>query len=461
MSDNAVEIKNISKIYRVYEKPHHRILEILTRHKKAFHFTSAALENVSVNIKKGAVFGIVGKNGSGKSTLLQIIASVLQPTSGSVTVRGRVSALLELGSGFNPDFTGIENIYLYGSILGISKSEMQSKMSDIIRFANIGEYIHLPTKTYSSGMVVRLAFATAVAVDPEILIVDEALSVGDAEFQHRCILRIREIIQRGATVIFVSHDIGTVKLLCEQAILLEKGKLVAFGTADEVAKEYHRRLFNHQVENDIAPQGSDFSLISPKETDTESVFPVSDHENPPLPSPQQLEEFRQKNSPTQFGTGEASIIFCALLDSNGVRTTSIEFLKKMTVRLYIKFHAPCRSAVAGIVIRNSTGVDIITTNTHIEQSNLTNIQANEVRVVDFSFTNTLRDDHYSINPAVCSEEYFHQARPFHWIDNALIFSTSKPRTKIVYNLFYPESMSLYQWNLGTLKDKESISQGGT
>lgn len=444
MSEIAIKASNISKIYRVYDHSYLRIIEILSGNRKKLHFTSHALSNVSFSVEKGTVFGIVGKNGSGKSTLLQILASVLQPTSGSIDVRGRVSALLELGSGFNPDFTGIENIYLYGSILGMSRDEITRKLPDIAAFANIGEYINLPLKTYSSGMTVRLAFSTAVAVDPEILIIDEALSVGDAAFQHECILRIQKIIKSGATVLFVSHDLATVRMLCDRAILLEKGCVVAEGDADSVAKEYHRRLFAMELENDEHPKGSEFAFggRSQEHKLAKEVNHLAARPAPQYPSQEAIERFSEHTKLNQFGSGEADILLCQVLDSSGAPTSAIEYRESFTIRIFVYFRAAVDSAVVGFVLRNSRGIDIISSNTHIESSNLRDVLAGEVRVVDFTFVNTLRDDHYSVNPAVCAERYFHQARPFHWVDNAVVLRTGKPRDSIVYSLFYPEQMNV-------------------
>lgn len=440
MTQFAVEVSNLSKTYKVYDRPYLRILETLSRHRKQYHFSSAALKNVSFKIPRGTVFGIVGRNGSGKSTLLQIIASVLQPSAGSVTVNGRVSALLELGSGFNPDFTGVENVYLYGSILGMTKEEIRRKLPEIASFANIGEYINLPLKTYSSGMTVRLAFATAVAVEPEILIVDEALAVGDAAFQHECILRMRKIINSGATVLFVSHDLATVKMLCQRAVLLEKGEVVIEGDADTVAREYHRRLFHAELEQGNVSKGSDFTFSSSTARLSEGTELLAGTISSPAPALMTL--FSERTKANQFGSGEASIVYCDLLDKNKESTTHIDYGETLVVRVYVRFTVAVRSAVVGFVLRNSKGVDIVTSNTHIESNNLRDIQPGEVRAVDFSFKNTLKDDHYSLNPAVCDEEHFHQARPFHWIDNAVVFRAGKPRDTIVYSVFYPDGMEI-------------------
>lgn len=454
MDEIAVEVSNVSKTYKVYDRPYLRIVEALTRNRKKYHFTSHALKNVSFKIPRGTVFGIVGKNGSGKSTILQIIASVLQPTSGTVRVSGRVSALLELGSGFNPEFTGLDNVYLYGSILGMTRDEIARKLPGIAAFANIGEYINLPLKTYSSGMVVRLAFATAVAVEPEILIVDEALAVGDANFQHECTLRIRNIIQSGATVIFVSHDLATVKMLCQRAILLERGEVVAEGDAESVAKEYHRRLFHEEIQQGDPAKGSDFGHSDSVSRAAETCERIPTLSSAEMPSPALIQSYEERTRQNQFGTGEAKIVYCEVTDHLGAPTTTIGYGETITIRIYVQFSQAVDSAVVGFVLRNGKGVDIITSNTHIEHSNLKGIQAGETRMVSFCFTNTLKDDHYSISPAVCDEQHFHQARPFHWIDNAVVFRAAKPKNTIVYSVFYPENLSVSAVRIATAPDTE-------
>lgn len=238
MSENSIEIKNITKIYKMYNKPSDRVKEALNLTKKKLHKEFYALDNVSFNIKKGESIGIVGKNGSGKSTLLKILTGVLTPNEGECNVEGRIAALLELGAGFNNEYTGIENIYLNGTINGFTKDQMDEKLDDIIKFADIGEHIYQPVKTYSSGMFVRLAFAVAISVDPDILIVDEALAVGDVRFQLKCMDKFMEFKNRGITIIFVSHDTNMIKRFCDRCIWLNEGKLVDDGDTDTITDRY-------------------------------------------------------------------------------------------------------------------------------------------------------------------------------------------------------------------------------
>lgn len=236
--ENSIEIKNITKIYKMYNKPSDRVKEALNLTKKKLHKEFYALDNVSFNIRKGESIGIVGKNGSGKSTLLKILTGVLTPTSGECNVEGRIAALLELGAGFNNEYSGIENIYLNGTINGFTKEQMDEKLDDIIKFADIGEHIYQPVKTYSSGMFVRLAFAVAISVDPDILIVDEALAVGDVRFQLKCMDKFMEFKNKGITIIFVSHDTNMIKRFCDRCVWLNEGKLTDDGDTDTITDRY-------------------------------------------------------------------------------------------------------------------------------------------------------------------------------------------------------------------------------
>src|ERR1043166_755279 len=242
----AVRVDSVSKQYRIYDRPADRLKETLTRGHWKAHREFWALSDVSFEVEAGTTTGIIGPNGSGKSTLLQIITGTLQPTHGSVWHDGRIAALLELGAGFNAEFTGIENIFMNASLLGLSKAETEALLPEIASFAEIGDFIYQPLKTYSSGMYVRLAFAVAVAVSPQILIIDEALAVGDAVFQHRCMRRIKQMQESGTTILFVSHDPGAVRALCNHAILLNQGQMIAAGAPSAVLNRYQKIIMARQ-----------------------------------------------------------------------------------------------------------------------------------------------------------------------------------------------------------------------
>lgn len=238
-SDVVITARNVSKCYQIYGKPHHRLLQSLFRSRRTYYRDFWALKDVSFEVKRGEVLGILGRNGAGKSTLLQIICGTVTPTSGSVAVTGRVAALLELGAGFNPEFSGRENVYLNASIMGLSREETDARFAQIVAFSELADFIDEPVKTYSSGMFVRLAFSVAIHTEPDVLIVDEALSVGDFAFRNKCIKRVQELQTKGTTILFVSHDLSTLQLICDRAIWLEQGAIKGTGDPVEVSQNYH------------------------------------------------------------------------------------------------------------------------------------------------------------------------------------------------------------------------------
>ncbi|GAA0727093.1 ABC transporter ATP-binding protein [Clostridium malenominatum] len=253
MSDVAIKVENLSKIYKLYDKPIDRMKESLSLSKNKYSREHYALNNISFEVKKGETVGIIGTNGSGKSTLLKIITGVLTPSSGSIEVNGKISALLELGAGFNPEYTGIENIYLNGTMMGYTKEEMDKRVNSIMEFADIGEFINQPVKTYSSGMFARLAFAVAINVEPDILIVDEALSVGDTRFQIKCIDKMKQLKEKGTTILFVSHATEQVKRFCTNALWINKGKVIGMGESSKIVDKYEAfMLQDGEAEIDIA-----------------------------------------------------------------------------------------------------------------------------------------------------------------------------------------------------------------
>lgn len=234
----SIKVQNLTKIYHLYDKPQDRVKEAFNPFSKNYHRDFYALDNVSFEVKKGETVGIIGKNGAGKSTLLKMITGVLTPTSGSIEVNGKISSLLELGTGFNPNMTGYQNIYLNGTIMGYTKEEIDAKKDSIIEFADIGEFLYQPMKSYSSGMFARLAFSVAINVEPDILIIDEALAVGDVYFVQKCMAYLNSLKEKGTTILFVSHDTGTIKNICDKAIFIDNGKLVEYGNTIQVTDMY-------------------------------------------------------------------------------------------------------------------------------------------------------------------------------------------------------------------------------
>ena len=333
----AILVENVSKVYKLYDKPTDRLKEALglTREKKyREHF---ALSDVSFDVKQGECVGIIGTNGSGKSTILKIITGVLNPTSGRTDVNGRISALLELGAGFNMEYSGIENIYLNGTMNGFTEEEIDARMQDILDFADIGDYVNQPVKTYSSGMFVRLAFSVAINIDPEILIVDEALSVGDVFFQAKCYHKFDEFKKMGKTIIFVSHDLSSIAKYCDRVILLNQGVKLGEGSPKAMIDDFKRVLVGQY---ELPESKSENSLVNDEQI-KEAV------ETKEAMQKKQKEEDSSKV--LEYGTKDAEIIEYYVIDDRGIRTNSIikgmEFTIKMKVRFYSDLPAPIFATV--------------------------------------------------------------------------------------------------------------------
>ncbi len=376
---DAVIVENGSKNYRIYAKPADRLKELIFRNRK-FHTDFWALRNVSFSVPKGTTFGVIGENGSGKSTLLQMIAGTLQPTEGRISLDGRVAALLELGSGFNPEFTGRENVILNAAIMGLTEEETVQRLPEIERFAEIGDFIDQPVKTYSSGMYVRLAFAVAIHVDPEILLVDEALSVGDVYFQQRCMRRIRQMKQDGKTILFVSHDVTAVKNLCDAAIWLEHGELKAIGEPDSVVGKYlaAMTLRRDPYANDGTRRGT--TMVTNGDGLVVQTLPNVDH---------------------RWGNRHAEIIGIQILDGRGMPCESVEHGASIVVRVSAAFHEDVAQPIVGIMMRNRLGEDICGINTSAEAVELPPARAGQRFTVDFHLKLPLLvPGNYHVSPAV-------------------------------------------------------------
>ncbi|MDX2150598.1 MAG: ABC transporter ATP-binding protein [Bryobacteraceae bacterium] len=381
-----ISLHNVGKLYKLYPTPVDRLREALPfaapRHRDFW-----ALKAVSLTVQKGEVLALIGPNGSGKSTLLQIVAGILDPTVGSVRTQGRIAALLELGAGFNPEFTGRENVFLNGEILGLARRQVEEVFPKIEAFAGLGDFIDRPVKEYSSGMYVRLAFSTAIHVDPEILIVDEALAVGDAIFASRCIRKFEELRQRGVTVLFVSHDLGLVKRLAHRAVFMLDGRIAAEGRPSDVVNRYIGLVHERQRREDSEPGGS------------------------PLDA-----SFRH-------GDGASRILDIALLDSQGHRTASVESGDRVTVRIRAAFDRDAGAPVVGMLIRNRHGMDIYGTNTRIEQIPVGPVAAGDEIEVDFTFDCLLTRHEYTLT--VATQHWDGSSQD--WLDDALAFSVVEPK----------------------------------
>ncbi|MEA2014156.1 MAG: ABC transporter ATP-binding protein, partial [Thermodesulfobacteriota bacterium] len=377
--------------------------------------------------------GIIGRNGSGKSTLLQIICGILQPTSGSVEVDGRISALLELGAGFNPEFTGRENVYINGAILGLKRDEIDDRLGDIARFADIGDFINQPVKTYSSGMYVRLAFAIAINVEPDILVVDEALAVGDIYFQHKCMHRMGQLLKGGTTVVFVTHDMTAVKSLCKEAIWLDQGVIVSQGDSETVVNDYFRQvILNEQHDSSAGCQNGDVS---------ESVPPIEKDENAhEVALFSENDEFLTRTRSLRSGSGEASIVNVELLDSSGVGVSEICFDDLITVRVHIRFAVSCENPNVGFLIRDRNGIEITGTNIFIEGVTMRLVDAGDTRIVDFRLRNVLQEGTYSVACSVglSDDQGLQILTTYDWIDNAAVFRSVAGLERLIHGkVFIP------------------------
>jgi lipopolysaccharide transport system ATP-binding protein len=412
VSRPAVVFSDVSKAYSIYASPRDRLKELVQR--RSFHTDFWALRNVTFEVARGETFCVVGENGSGKSTLLQICAGILPPTSGEAAANGRVAALLELGSGFNPEFSGRENVYLNGTILGFSTREMERRLPEIEAFAEIGEFIDQPVKTYSSGMAVRLAFAVAIHVDPEILLVDEALAVGDAYFRQRCMRKVHELRSRGITILFVSHSTGDVKALGDRALWLEKGAVRAIGPTDLVVHQYLAAM----SAKDRAYQARELPESFERSTPEEIVegIPNIDH---------------------RFGDGKAEVIGIAVLNAEGQPMTTLRPGSTVLVRISVRAKANLDRPIVGFIFRNHLGVDFAGTNTARERADLPPLLIGDACTVDFYIDlPMLYAGSFSFSPAIANGTLEHYTM-CDWIDNAVVLQMEKSEAPIYGQFHFP------------------------
>jgi ABC-type polysaccharide/polyol phosphate transport system ATPase subunit len=404
----ALQVANVSKQYRTYTRPADRLKESLTRGRLRRHKEFWALRDVSFELEKGVTVGIVGPNGCGKSTLLQIISGTLEPTHGDVWHEGRIAALLELGAGFDPEFTGVENIYMNASLLGLSRRATDVLFPQIERFAEIGQFLYQPVKTYSSGMYVRLAFAIAASVEPDILVVDEALAVGDAVFQHRCLRRLKDLQESGTTVLFVSHDLAAVRALCSRAILLNVGRIVSDGRPADVLNDYQKIIMAREraFEADSAAATGEPPIV-----DDESLAPLS--------------------YTYRHGDGSAEILSADLVDTAQRSVETVETGEPLTIRVRARIKNDLDDPIIGFLIRNRHGISAYGTNTKEQRIEFGLVHRGDLIEVIFSFNCWLGIDDYSITCAIHNRN----GEAFDWIDGARFFRvTSEAVTEGVANL---------------------------
>lgn len=379
MSETAIRVTDVTKIYKLYDNPKDRLKESLGLTRKKCYQEHYALNHINFEVKKGETVGIIGTNGSGKSTMLKLITGVLTPSAGNIRVDGRISALLELGAGFDMEYTGIENVYLNGTMIGFSRSEIDEKMQDILDFADIGDYVYQPVKSYSSGMFVRLAFAVAINIDPEILIVDEALSVGDVFFQAKCYRKFEEFKQQGKTILFVSHDLGSITKYCDRAILLNKGQKIFEGTPKETVDIYKKVLVNQfdpsELETD--EEANDITKFSENKDWKQSI-----QVNPEL---------------IEYGEKSAEIVDYALLDENGLITNTFMKGTEFSVRMKIRAHGEVKEPIFAFTIKNLQGIELTGTNTTYEKVPVPPMKPGDVREVTFTQRLDLQGGEYLVS----------------------------------------------------------------
>ena len=482
----AISVQDVTKVYRLYEKPIDRLKESMSISHKSYHRDFYALNGISFQVEKGQTVGIIGTNGSGKSTILKIITGVLTPTSGRVSVDGKISALLELGAGFNSDYTGIENIYMNGTMMGYSRKEMDEKLQDILDFAEIGDFVYQPVKTYSSGMFVRLAFALAINVEPEILIVDEALSVGDVFFQAKCYRRMEEIRKSGTTILMVTHDMGSIIKYCDKVVLLNKGEFIAEGTAGHMVDLYKKILagqmdaLNAELakERGQAAAGTDEFAMSDFSggitgedfgRETSGVAGQGDGSGAGAGggsragagagsgnqagngaggtgdagqsagttakrAPLMKEQITINANRTEYGDGRAEIYDLGLLDERGNLTNLLLKGEMFTIRECIRFHAEIEAPIFTYTIKDKKGTELTGTNTLYEGADIRPVKAGDEYQVEFTQKMTLQGGEYLLSMSCTGFEQGEHVVYHRLYDVANITVISNKNTVGVYDM---------------------------
>ena len=424
----AIKVENITKIYKLYDKPIDRLKESLSPGKKEYHKDFYALNELSFHVEKGQTVGIIGTNGSGKSTILKIITGVLTPTTGQVEVNGKISALLELGAGFNMDYTGIENIYMNGTMMGYSKKEMDEKLQDILELAEIGDFVYQPVKTYSSGMFVRLAFALAINVEPEILIVDEALSVGDVFFQSKCYRRMEEIRQRGTTILMVTHDMGSIIKYCDKVVLLNKGNFVAEGSAGHMVDLYKKILAGQMESLDAElAEEKDGAAGNNGRTDLEMTDFSAD-------ASLMKTKLTINANRTEYGDGRAEIYDLGLFDGRGNLTNLLIKGEMFTIRECIRFHADIETPIFTYTIKDKKGTDLTGTNTMFEGTDIRPVKSGDEYQVEFTQKMTLQGGEYLLSMSCTGFEHGEHVVYHRLYDVANLTVISNKNTVGIYDM---------------------------
>jgi len=374
-----IKVDNLYKVFKLYHDPKDRLKEIFLRRKYSREFT--VLKDVTFKVEEGETLGIIGENGAGKSTLLKILTGILLPTGGNVHVDGSITGLLELGTGFNPEFTGLKNIYMNGLLIGMSREELDSKVNDIIAFTELGKFIEEPVKTYSSGMVMRLAFSIAIHAEPSAFVIDEALSVGDAYFQQKCMKRIREFREKGGSIVFVSHDLNSVKVLCDKALLLSHGEVVEEGAPEKVINTYNFLIAKKSKGEEIRVEGA--------------------------------------GDKKSYGNFRVEIAKVEFINEHGIHSQVFISGEMVKIRVHLKANEDVDRVVAGILIRDRFGQDIFGTNTY-HLNKVISLKAGETPVYEFDFNLNIGAGKYTLTTATHKDDT-HIDESYHWHDNILRF----------------------------------------
>ncbi len=398
--DISISVRNLSKKYRLFNSPEERFKEALHPFKKKYHREFWALKDINFDVPKGETVGIIGRNGSGKSTLLQIMCSVLKPTAGSVTVNGRISALLELGAGFNPELTGRQNVILNGIVQGFSKGEMNAKIPKIQEFADIGEFFDQPVKIYSSGMFVRLAFASAINVDPDILIVDEALAVGDAKFQHKCYNKFLEFQKAGNTIVFVTHDMNAITRHCDHAILLENGAMLENGKPKDAVNRYFEILTmdNQSEKTGAAAEASESRATSLSEYPVMTELEIFLEDIPATDNCIRRKSYNKNEY--RFGDRRAEIIDYLVVCGNRIDPVLVKTIDMIDIYIKVVFHEPVQFPMFGFTIKTVDGLQIYGSNTWLDKTYIPPIDRGEMMIFNTSIKITLLGGDYFISRGI-------------------------------------------------------------
>ncbi|MDE6405743.1 MAG: ABC transporter ATP-binding protein [Lachnospiraceae bacterium] len=395
-NDIAIKVTDLEKVYKLYDRPSDRLKEALHIGRGKHHTAHRALKGVNMTIRQGECVGIIGTNGSGKSTILKIITGVLSPTAGEVEVNGRISALLELGAGFNMEYNGIENIYLNGTMIGFSKKEIDQKLDEILAFADIGDYVYQPAKTYSSGMFVRLAFAVAINIDPEILIVDEALSVGDVFFQAKCYHKFEEFKEMGKTIVFVSHDLSSISKYCDRVVLLNQGIKLGEGAPKQMIDTYKQVLVGQYT----APESEEERLLDDEQLRAMAAKGVDGSK---LEGRQQG-GMAENPELLEYGSKKAQITEYYITDEKGTRTATILKGSAFTIHMRVEMTERVAAPIFAFTIKTVRGTEITGTNTMFEKAFLESVEAGETKEITFTQEMNLQGGDYLLSLGVTGYE---------------------------------------------------------